>query len=42
LNDLAQLCIKVEQQKLRKGKSLYFGSYPKKDYKGDQKDKNKE
>ena len=37
LNDLVQLCIKVEQQNLRKTSSLrvgsYSNSYPKKDFK---------
>ena len=37
LNDLVQLCIKVEQQNLRKGssqrESSYSRSYPKKEYK---------
>jgi len=36
-NDLIQLCIKVEQQNLRKGssrkESSYSNSYPKKEYK---------
>jgi len=41
LNDLVQLCIKVEQQNLRKGsrnkESSYSNSYPKKVYKRDYK-----
>ena len=51
LNDLIQLCIKVEQQILRKGpsrkESSYSNSYPKKEYKRERddsflKDKSKE
>jgi len=42
LNDLIQLCIKIEQQILRKGSSLkknsYSNSYPKKDYKKEKED----
>jgi len=40
LNDLVQLCIKVEQQNLRKASSLkegsYPNSYPKRDFKGEE------
>jgi len=32
-NDLVQLCIKVKQKNLRKGKSLYSSSYSKKEFK---------
>jgi len=42
LNDLIQLCIKVEQQILRKGSSCkessYSSSYPNKDYKKERED----
>ncbi|XP_068503839.1 uncharacterized protein [Phaseolus vulgaris] len=42
LNDLIQLCIKVEQQNLRKGssrkESSYSNSYPKKEYRRERED----
>jgi len=42
LNDLIQLCIKVEQQNLRKGssrkESSYSNSYPKKKYRKERED----